>query len=54
VLYWRENLDCAERNVHEADDHQGTSGSHPKQCTLKRLGSIRVTPNEEVSNAVIQ
>ncbi|VAI14176.1 unnamed protein product [Triticum turgidum subsp. durum] len=38
---------CAERNVHEADDHQGTSGSHSKQCTLKRLGSIRVTPNEE-------
>ncbi|KAF7063986.1 hypothetical protein CFC21_070430 [Triticum aestivum] len=38
---------CAERNVHEADGHQGTSGSHPKQCTLKRLGSIRVTPNEE-------
>ncbi|KAL6846929.1 hypothetical protein ACP4OV_022782 [Aristida adscensionis] len=28
-------------------DQQGTSGSNSKQCALKRLGSVRVTQNEE-------
>src|SRR5438128_2484439 len=39
------------RNICQTDDQQGTSGSHSKQCTLKRLGSMRVTQNDEVSNA---
>ncbi|XP_024310805.1 calmodulin-binding protein 60 B isoform X2 [Brachypodium distachyon] len=35
------------RIVHETDHQQGTAGSHSKQCTLKRVGSIRVTQNED-------
>jgi len=36
-----------DRNVCEADNQQGTSCSHSKQCTFKRLGSIRLTQNDE-------
>ncbi|KAL6596990.1 hypothetical protein ACP70R_047124 [Stipagrostis hirtigluma subsp. patula] len=36
-----------ERNVCPTVDQQGTSGSNSKQCTLKRLGSVRVTQNGE-------
>ncbi|XP_039839758.1 calmodulin-binding protein 60 C-like [Panicum virgatum] len=40
--------DCMQdRNVCEADNQQGTSCSHSKQCTFKRLGSIRLTQNDE-------
>lgn len=35
------------RNAHETVDQQGNSGSDSKQCTLKRLGSMRVTQNDE-------
>lgn len=35
------------RKFHETDDEQSTSGSHSKQCTFKRLGSIRLTPTDE-------
>jgi hypothetical protein len=51
VLHWHGNLDFAEKNVHETHEEQSTSGSHSKQCTFKRLGSIRLTQNNEVSNA---
>lgn len=37
----------AEKNVHETHEEQITSGSHSKQCTFKRLGSIRLTQNNE-------
>ncbi|BAF30020.1 protein SAR DEFICIENT 1 isoform X2 [Oryza sativa Japonica Group] len=37
------NMDQKKRNVHESDDQQGTSGSHPRQCKLSRFGSVRVT-----------
>uniref|UniRef100_K3Z5H4 Uncharacterized protein n=1 Tax=Setaria italica TaxID=4555 RepID=K3Z5H4_SETIT len=33
------------RNICQADNQQGTSGSHSQQCALKRLGSIRLTQN---------
>ncbi|KAG8093127.1 hypothetical protein GUJ93_ZPchr0012g19504 [Zizania palustris] len=36
------HIDHEERNFHEADDQQGTSGSHPMQCKFRRLGSVRV------------
>ena len=47
------NFIFADRNVCEADNQQGTSCSHSKQCTFKRLGSIRLTQNDEVSNACL-
>ena len=47
------NFIFADRNVCEADNQQGTSCSHSKQCTFKRLGSIRLMQNDEVSNACL-
>ncbi|KAJ1265791.1 hypothetical protein BS78_08G100700 [Paspalum vaginatum] len=35
------------RNVCQTDDQQGNSGNNSKQCKLKRLGSVRVTQNNE-------
>uniref|UniRef100_A0ACD5YDF8 Uncharacterized protein n=1 Tax=Avena sativa TaxID=4498 RepID=A0ACD5YDF8_AVESA len=35
------------RKFHETDAEQSTSGSHSKQCTFKRFGSIRLTPNDD-------
>jgi hypothetical protein len=49
VLHWHENLNSAGKSVNETDDQQSTSGTHSKQCALKRLGSIRLTQNDEVS-----
>jgi len=43
----------ADRHVCQADNQEGTSYSDSKQCTFKRLGSIRLTQNDEVSNACL-
>ncbi|KAF8776564.1 hypothetical protein HU200_003282 [Digitaria exilis] len=37
----------AARNICQADHQQGTSSSHSKHCSLTRLGSIRLTQNDD-------
>ncbi|CAL5093121.1 unnamed protein product [Urochloa decumbens] len=46
-LIMQGNIGEDTRNVCQVDNQQGTSGSHSKQCMLKRLGSIRITQNDE-------